>query len=284
MRRNEVFLALILILAWTCPSFAETAQEFHVQGETAYKAKNYAKAVEAYTEALKLEPNRHETIYARGVNLFKLKKFDDALADFKKVTDITKIDRHALNYTGLIYQTQGNTLLALDAFEKASNLQKDNPTYALNAARVALKSGVLAKAESFYIRAASLSSDKDEAKRALRYIESKRAEAGAARAEQEASEGMGKFAAKYGFPPVYGHTAAALSDVFSHCSRRGLPADLGIQYLEMLGISPIKQSPGTVTYVYYQLPERPRHFYEVKIMEDGKVLGHHTASRMFAQP
>jgi tetratricopeptide (TPR) repeat protein len=80
MRRSHVVCAVIItLLGCGSLSFAETATELNEKGEAAYKAKDYAKAVEYYTEVLKLEPNRHETIYARGVNYYKLKRYDEAL-------------------------------------------------------------------------------------------------------------------------------------------------------------------------------------------------------------
>ena len=91
-----------MLLACDCLSWAETGKELHVKGEEAYEVKKYEKAVEYYTEALKLDPGRHETVYARGVNYYKLGKSNQALVDFSTLTSIKDIDHHSWNYIGMI--------------------------------------------------------------------------------------------------------------------------------------------------------------------------------------
>jgi tetratricopeptide (TPR) repeat protein len=106
-RVHSSAIVLGVLLACCCLSWAETAKELQAKGEEAYKAKQYQKAVEFYTEALKIEPERHETVYSRGVNYYKLGKRDQALADFNALTSVKDIDHHAWNYIGLIHSREG---------------------------------------------------------------------------------------------------------------------------------------------------------------------------------
>src|SRR5208283_3419385 len=97
------FSGIIVVVLTACyvMSWADTAKELHAKGEEAYKAKKYEKAVEYYTEALKIEPKRYETVYSRGVNYYKLAEYEKALQDFSQVKDIKGMDHQAWHYIGL---------------------------------------------------------------------------------------------------------------------------------------------------------------------------------------
>ena len=137
MRRSHFVCAVIItLLGCGSLSFAETA-------------KDYAKAVEYYAEALKLEPERPETIYVRGVNYDKPERYDDALADFNKVRDTKKIDRHPLNYIGLIYSAKKEYPATFKAFKGAADLQPKNLLYCFYDAGAAVKSDNLARTIDF---------------------------------------------------------------------------------------------------------------------------------------
>jgi tetratricopeptide (TPR) repeat protein len=176
--RKSHFVCAVLVAVLGCWSLscAENAEEWHAKGETAYKAKQYGKAVECYTEVLNLEPNRHETTYTRGVNYYKLGKYGDALADFKKVKDEKKIDHHALNYMGLIYARTGEKAKAFTAFKKATQLDPNNTTYCLNTARAAAQLENLDEAETFYRCARKSASNEHEAREGLRWIKMRQQE------------------------------------------------------------------------------------------------------------
>jgi tetratricopeptide (TPR) repeat protein len=173
LMRRRYFLCVIFVALVGCwsLSLAETAKEFHDKGEAANKAKDYAKAVEYYTEALELEPDRHETVYSRGVNYYKLKRYDDALADLNKVKDIKKIDHHALNYIGLIYNEKEDYWAAFTAFKGAADLEPKSLLYCLNFARTAVKADDPATALLYYNKALRIDSKNKEA---AQYLDSRK--------------------------------------------------------------------------------------------------------------
>jgi tetratricopeptide (TPR) repeat protein len=164
MRISHFVCAVIItLLGCGSPSFAETAMEYRDKGEAAQKAKDYAKAVEYYTEALKLEPERNETIYARGVNYYKLKRYLDAWADFDKVKNVKQFEHRALNYIGLTYMAREKYEAALITFTQAAKLEPKSLLYCMNAARAALESGDLAKTVIWYKKALELDPSNKEA-------------------------------------------------------------------------------------------------------------------------
>ncbi len=251
MRKSHLVCAILVavFLPWGL-SFAETAKEFNDKGEAAYKAKDYAKAVEYYTEVIKLEPGRHETIYARGVNYYKLKKFDEALTDFNKVKDVKKIDHHALNYIGMIYMTKEDYSTAFNAFKDAANLEPKSILYSLNAARAAVKTDNRASALTYYKQALKVDPKNQEATRYVdhekRASEIRQQAAAEKRGQQEFLQRLEPYREK-GFPRIVATIPPSLSTleaVFGHCYDKKISAEIGINYLAELGIGCAKRDPG----------------------------------------
>ena len=61
-----------------------------------YQNKNYNKAIEYYTESLKLKPNDTQSLYRRGRSYEELKQFDKALIDYNKVISIDSENVNAI--------------------------------------------------------------------------------------------------------------------------------------------------------------------------------------------
>ena len=233
------------VLAWGSISSAETAQELHAKGEEAYKAKEYRKAVEYYTEALKIEPERHETIYCRGVNYYKLAEWDQALADFVKLTGLKGFDHHAWNHIGQIYsgkwelneakgkfkEARGNLKETMDAFKKASDLQPTNVEYCLNVARTATNMKSWDTAEIYYQRALKLDANNGEAEKGIR------------RARQAAQDTL-RYYQSLGFPRSIQNDSESLVGLFLHCKKHNIGADKAMEYLWSHGIDYWKKFPG----------------------------------------
>lgn len=273
-----------------------TAQELHAKGEAAYNAKDYAKAIELYTEALKLEPDRHETIYSRGVNYYKLKKYDEALADFSKVKGIPKTDRHALNYIGLIHTQKKDHRPAYVAFKEASALDPKNLLYCLNAARAAASCGERADALLRYKQALQIDSKNDEAGR---YVKSRHAEIDKKTAEKEDQAQGASLATQnpYGFPLVHlyrvehsggmGSRAIpyidGLLELFRYCRTHNIGADKAIDYLASIGIKPSRTIPSggdLLTLVYYNVADDSKREFWLGVDDRGAVRRFSTSLRI----
>ncbi len=286
MRKSHFVCAVFVVvfMSWGL-SFAETAQEFNDKGEAAYKAKDYAKAVEYYTEVLKLEPERHETIYARGVNYYKLKKYDDALADFNKVKSVKKIDHHALNYIGLVYMAKEDYPAAFIAFKGAVDLQPNNVLYCLNAARAAVKTDNRASALVYYKQALQADPKNEEASK---YIKSRKA--AIAESEKKDQERLmaeeAKRWAEYKFPTIAKPkeaTLAELESIFRHCTENKFPAEKGMDYLNLAcGVKYAKRNPGggdRLNELFYPIADRPRELFMVEYDNKGRIHRYYVTRR-----
>jgi tetratricopeptide (TPR) repeat protein len=286
MRKSHFVCTVIVALlgCWTL-SFAETAKEFNDKGEAAYKAKDYAKAVEYYTEVLKLEPTRHETIYARGVNYYKLKRYDDALADFDKVKSVKGIDHHALNYIGLIYMAKEDYPAAFNAFKAAVDLEPKSLLYCLNAARAAVKTDNRASALVYYKQAVGLDPKNKEA---TQYVAARRA----AIAESEKKDQERQMAetakswAEYKFPTIAKPkeaTLAELESVFRHCTDNKIPAEKGMDSLSQLcGVEYAKRNPGggdRLNELFSPIADRPRELFKVEYDNKGRIHRYYVTRR-----
>jgi tetratricopeptide (TPR) repeat protein len=299
-RSHFVCAVLVLLLGCWSLSFAETAKEFHDKGEAAYKAKDYAKAVEYYTEALKLEPDRHETIYARGVNYYNLKRYDDALADFNKIKDIKKIDHHALNYIGLVYNEKKDWYAAYKAFTEAVKLEPNSLLYCLNAARAAVTTDNRASAIAYYKEALKIDPTNKEAPKYINArmaaMEKSAEEHKTAIEQRELQEKVQEIRDRYRlhdgsmFPTPQSLTITrggmvyripfitTLEAVFNYCIERKVPIKIAMNYLYEFGIKYERQDPGagaSLSQVLYRIAQRDKDLFSVAYDEKGRIHDYH---------
>lgn len=155
MRKSHFICAVLVGLLVCCSlSLAQTYKEYYDKGEAAYEAReDYANDVEHFTQVLKIEPERHVAIYCRGVNYFRLGRYEEALADFNKVKDVNEIGHHVLHYIGLISNEKKDYRTAFNAFKGAVDLQPENAQYCVDAARAAMKADLQSSALAFYKQA-----------------------------------------------------------------------------------------------------------------------------------
>jgi len=65
-----------------------TTGELKEKGNAFIREKKYLDAVDSYTEALKLDPSNHTILSNRSLAYFRLSKFEKALADANKCTEL----------------------------------------------------------------------------------------------------------------------------------------------------------------------------------------------------
>jgi tetratricopeptide (TPR) repeat protein len=121
----------------------------------------YANALEDFSEAIKLAPSEIDYLYSRGTLLFDyLKDENQALKDFQEILRIDPGNIDAINYVGLIYESQGKTDLAIKEYEKGIALEIENPISASfcyrNRAEVYAKLELLNEAHKDYSKAIEL--------------------------------------------------------------------------------------------------------------------------------
>ena len=76
--------------------FISCASEESRLADTYYSNKNYIKAIEYYSESLKLKPNDTKSLYRRGRSYEETKQFDKALKDYNKVITLDKNNTNAI--------------------------------------------------------------------------------------------------------------------------------------------------------------------------------------------
>ena len=68
------------------PTLDAKAEQFKNKGNDEFKRANYNKAIEYYTESLKLKPNDTQSLYRRGRSFEEIKQFQNAIKDYKRMT------------------------------------------------------------------------------------------------------------------------------------------------------------------------------------------------------
>jgi tetratricopeptide (TPR) repeat protein len=116
------------------------------------KTKRYKEMAEAIDEAEKLSPGKDdkETVYfMRGAMYEKLKKYDAAEVEFRKVIDLNPDNASALNYLGYMFADRDVKLQeALNLITKALDREPGNPAYLDSLGWVYYRLGKYSEAES----------------------------------------------------------------------------------------------------------------------------------------
>ncbi|KAJ2449663.1 TOM (translocase of outer membrane) complex component [Coemansia sp. RSA 2336] len=113
---------------------AENAETFFQQGQVHFLKQEFSEAAKEYERAAELDPN---FVYPRiqlGVVQFKLGKIEDAMATFDEAMKKFPTRSDLYNYYGEVLAEQGGYDSAISAFEKAIELDKNNPLPYVNQA------------------------------------------------------------------------------------------------------------------------------------------------------
>jgi|GEM_PF-5966535 len=106
---------------------ANAREAWHMSGIVLQVKQDDARAVKEFTEALRLDPTKAATWYARGFSLARMGRTDEALADYTKALSID-------GYNAAILQNRGKAWLRKREFDKAfddfSAAIRISPTYA----------------------------------------------------------------------------------------------------------------------------------------------------------
>lgn len=82
----------ILILFLTISAYCQTAEEYLEQGVTYDKQADIAQAIDSYSKAIEVDPDRVEAYYARAMDYYWTQEYDKAWADVNKVDGLgTKV-------------------------------------------------------------------------------------------------------------------------------------------------------------------------------------------------
>lgn len=100
------FLTLLLFTL-TSFSFGQTAKDYSDRGAQAYKNKQYAEAIQLFTQAINLSPNSHSGWFNRAQSYFFSGNYDLAIADYSQTLRLNPNHLDALFQRGLAYNKKG---------------------------------------------------------------------------------------------------------------------------------------------------------------------------------
>ena len=101
MKAVLIWAILSIALLWSCKD------ERSVLGDQYFAQGKYQKAIDAYTEYLRLEPFDIKSIYNRGRAYEELGKFDKAMDDFNRVLGEDPMNTNALLSIGNFHYREG---------------------------------------------------------------------------------------------------------------------------------------------------------------------------------
>ena len=103
-----------------------SVDELKAEGNKAFTAKNYARAIELYTDAIDMDPTNHTLYSNRSGAYCGSKKYAQAAADARKVIELKADWPRGYTRLGAALQGQEDWEGAIDAFKKALELDPNN--------------------------------------------------------------------------------------------------------------------------------------------------------------
>lgn len=103
-----------------------TAWDYRRQGGRCYDAKQYDKAVESYSKAIREQPSTAEFYNDRGCAYFFLGEYEKALFDFNKAIELNPDVGEAYGNRGDIYSELGEYEKALSDYNKVIEMNPNN--------------------------------------------------------------------------------------------------------------------------------------------------------------
>jgi len=92
-----------------------------------YRQKNYEKAIEAYSEFIRLHPKEYQAFYWRGRAYAEMKQNDRAVTDFKTVIELRKDEAPAYEWLGWLAMKEEQYDDAIPYLNRAIELRPDRP-------------------------------------------------------------------------------------------------------------------------------------------------------------
>ncbi|MCX7957779.1 MAG: tetratricopeptide repeat protein [Deltaproteobacteria bacterium] len=121
-----IFSLFILFLTGTI-TFAQDADSLRIQGDEAYKAKDFDKAIELYRASLKINGKNWQVHEALGNAYFKAKRYTDAAASYAEALGYNPQLLSAYYNIGYSYMKAGLFNEAIKYLEKYVSLKGDDP-------------------------------------------------------------------------------------------------------------------------------------------------------------
>ncbi|MDY7001789.1 MAG: tetratricopeptide repeat protein [Thermodesulfobacteriota bacterium] len=126
MRAWIFILAPLLTVLFRGPVFAVSVDDLIFQGSDYQYRGELEKAAQAFTQALRLEPDNEFALNKLAVNYVKQEKFDQAGPLFEKVVRLSPDNTFARLWIGLLHLKENNTQKAFEEFERILSMDPEN--------------------------------------------------------------------------------------------------------------------------------------------------------------
>lgn len=128
-----------------------------------YHEEEYPASIDAYNQALRLDPRRPQLFNNRGLTLSAQGRFELAEKDFQKAIQLAPKYAQAYANLGWLYFTSDKSTQAIQQYNKAIELENDNPSHYINRAGCFRELGRLDEAMQDFVKAVSLSGNVPDA-------------------------------------------------------------------------------------------------------------------------
>ncbi|MES0491417.1 MAG: tetratricopeptide repeat protein [Leptospirales bacterium] len=102
-----------------------SAWDWHFKGISYYKKEQYQKAVDAFSEAIRLDPDDEDNYLNRGASYYNLDKHNKAIKDYNKAIELKPDYAEAYNNRGAVYDDLKKYDKAVKDYNKAIELKPD---------------------------------------------------------------------------------------------------------------------------------------------------------------
>jgi len=130
------FVVLLSVLVISFSDLSAKKENNYDMGQKELKARNYKKAIDNFSKAIKGNEKLTLSYYNRGLAYLFLNDFENSIQDFNEVIKRDSTISDAFNNRGLSYSYLGNTMKALYDLDKAIELDNKFPQAYINRAHV----------------------------------------------------------------------------------------------------------------------------------------------------
>jgi tetratricopeptide (TPR) repeat protein len=155
-------LALVFLSAtFSTSALAEDSLQIYLQrGGRLMLNDDYAKALENFQSALRLDPDNFEALKSLGLAHLTLGHKEQAQGYLERAYQIDPFEPGLCNNLGALLSSEGNSTEAIKYFEAAANLDSNKAVYLTNLGQEYVKIGRISKALPALHRARELEPDK----------------------------------------------------------------------------------------------------------------------------
>ncbi len=125
------------------PSRVESYRNLAV---TLIRMDNKEEAIEYFKKALEVEPNSVETLKNLGMVYYQMENYEEAAKVLEKALELSPSDPDVISTLGLTYHLMGKTEEAIKAYEKALESNPNSPDLLFNYAALLLRKGEFERA------------------------------------------------------------------------------------------------------------------------------------------